>query len=233
MPSTMFLFPQADLSRFLRDECGAVTVDWVVLTGAVVGLGLATTAVVSAGVESISQETADELAGTSISTRFGRAVSLFSGNFSNGAGGFTGGTVINAPGFGEILQVGANDTVELTLDVPPGSTSATIGFDLIAADDFDGDTATIFVNGQAVSVYSDNDGNITVSDNGVSGVSVSVNQQYTNTNNGGRAEADSRATYSITVDNPGSSLTLGVASSQTADVDNEYFALDDVSVSAD
>ena len=233
MPPTASLFPQADLSRFLRDESGAVTVDWVVLTGAVVGLGLATTAVVSGGVESLSQETAQELAGTSISTRFASVVSLFSGDFSSGAGGFTGGTVINAPGFGEILQVGANDTVELTLAVPPGSTTATIGFDLIAADDFDGDTATIFVNGQAVSVYSDDDGNITVSDNGVSGVSVSVNQQYTNVNNGGGAASDSRATYSITVDNPGSSLTLGVASSQSAGVDNEFFALDDVSVSAD
>ena len=233
MPSTMSLFPQADLSRFLRDECGAVTVDWVVLTGAIVGLGLATTAVVSGGVESLSQETAEELAGTSISTRFASVVSLFSGDFSDGAGGFVGGTVINASGFGSVLQIGQNETVELSLDMPPGTTSATIGFDLIAVDDFDGDTATIFVNGQAVSVYSDDDGNITVSDNGVSGVSVSVNQQYTNANNGGGSEADSRATYSITVDNPGSSVTLGVASNQSAGVDNEFFALDDVSVSAD
>ncbi len=219
--------------RFLSDESGAVTVDWVVLTGAVVGLGLAATAVVSGGVESLSNETAEELASTSISTRFASLVSLFNGDFSNGSGGFSGGTVINAPGFGEILQVGQNETVELTLDVPPGSSSATIDFDLIAADDFDGDSATILVNGQTVSVYTDDNGNISIADGGVSGVSVSVNQQYTNSNQGGGALGDSRATYSITVDNPGSSLTLGVASSQSAGVSNEYFALDNVSVSAD
>ena len=233
MPLIMYPFLQVDLPRFLREETGAVTVDWVVLASAIVGLGMATTAVVSGGVESLSEETAEELASTSIRTRFASVVSLFSGDFSDGNGGFTGGSVISAPGFGDILQIGQNETVELTLDVPPGSSTATIGFDLIAADDFDGDTATIFVNGQAVSVYTDNDGNVTVSDNGVSGISVSVNQQYTNANNGGGALGDSRATYSITVDNPGSSITLGVASSQSADVSNEYFALDDVSVSAD
>lgn len=218
---------------FFHDDRGAVTVDWVVLTAAVVGLGLATTAVVSAGVNTASNATADELSGYTIQTRFAQALSLFDSDFSNGRGAFTGGTLINAAGFGDILQVGQNETVELSLDVPPGSSSATIGFDLIGADDFDGDTATIFVNGQAVSVYQDDNGNITVTDGGVSGVTVSVDQQYTNTNNGGGALGDSRATYSITVDNPGSNITLGVASSQTADVGNEYFALDDVSVSAD
>ena len=38
MPS----IPLAALRRFFLDECGAVTVDWVVLTAAVVGLALAT-----------------------------------------------------------------------------------------------------------------------------------------------------------------------------------------------
>ena len=35
------------LTIFLKDECGAITVDWVVLTAAVVGLGIAV--VVSVG----------------------------------------------------------------------------------------------------------------------------------------------------------------------------------------
>jgi len=43
--------------EFLRNESGAVTVDWVVLTGGLVGLGLATMAVVSAGVEDLSGDT--------------------------------------------------------------------------------------------------------------------------------------------------------------------------------
>ncbi len=49
-------------SRFMISEDGAVTVDWVVLTAAIVGLGMATMAVVSAGVESLSNDTAGQLA---------------------------------------------------------------------------------------------------------------------------------------------------------------------------
>ena len=47
---------------FLAAEDGAVTVDWVVLTAALVGLGLAVLAVVSDGVNSVSNATADDLA---------------------------------------------------------------------------------------------------------------------------------------------------------------------------
>ncbi|QBY01205.1 hypothetical protein E2K80_11095 [Rhodophyticola sp. CCM32] len=47
---------------FLQDEQGAVTVDWVVLTAAIVGLGLATMTAVSGGVGGLSGEIATELA---------------------------------------------------------------------------------------------------------------------------------------------------------------------------
>ena len=40
--------------QFCRDESGAVSVDWVALTGAVVGMGLASMSVVSGGIESLS-----------------------------------------------------------------------------------------------------------------------------------------------------------------------------------
>lgn len=232
-PGKAALALKSTAARFAASESGAVTVDWVVLTGAVVGLGLSTMAVVSGGVESLANDTAQGIAGTSISTAFAGAVELFNGDFSGGAGGFTGASVVNAAGFGDILQIGQGEMAELTMDVPPGSTSATIDFDLIAADDFDGDTATVWVNGQAVSFYTDNNGNISIGDGGVPGVTVSVNQQYTNENNGGGSLGDSRASYSITVDNPGSSLTFGVSSNATAGTSNEYFALDDVNISAD
>ena len=39
---------------FARDEDGAVTVDWVVLTAAVVGLGIAAIATVRDGVDSLA-----------------------------------------------------------------------------------------------------------------------------------------------------------------------------------
>lgn len=57
-------FSHAVLS-FATDESGAVTVDWVVLTGGLVGLGLAATAVISVGVEYQAREIAD-LTGQSI-----------------------------------------------------------------------------------------------------------------------------------------------------------------------
>jgi hypothetical protein len=48
--------------HFIRDESGAVTVDWVVLTSGLVGLGLATVAVVSAGAENLTGDIAVHLA---------------------------------------------------------------------------------------------------------------------------------------------------------------------------
>ncbi|UWQ22922.1 Flp family type IVb pilin [Jannaschia sp. W003] len=42
------------IKTFSADESGAVTVDWVVLTAALVGLGLAVMGVVSGGVENLS-----------------------------------------------------------------------------------------------------------------------------------------------------------------------------------
>ena len=44
----------AYIKNFAKSESGAVTVDWVVLTAAIVGLGLAVMAVVSSGVENLS-----------------------------------------------------------------------------------------------------------------------------------------------------------------------------------
>jgi Flp pilus assembly pilin Flp len=42
------------LNNFIANDSGAVTVDWVVLTAALVGLGLAVMTVVSSGVENLS-----------------------------------------------------------------------------------------------------------------------------------------------------------------------------------
>jgi Flp pilus assembly pilin Flp len=50
------------IKNFAADESGAVTVDWVVLTAAIVGLGLAVMTVVSGGVETLSTDISDDLA---------------------------------------------------------------------------------------------------------------------------------------------------------------------------
>jgi Flp pilus assembly pilin Flp len=52
------------IQNFAKSESGAVTVDWVVLTAALVGLGLAVMAVVSGGVEDLSTGISDALTNT-------------------------------------------------------------------------------------------------------------------------------------------------------------------------
>jgi Flp pilus assembly pilin Flp len=42
------------IKTFAADESGAVTVDWVVLTAALVGLGLAVMTVISGGLENLT-----------------------------------------------------------------------------------------------------------------------------------------------------------------------------------
>ncbi|MEL6203754.1 MAG: hypothetical protein AAFR47_00370 [Pseudomonadota bacterium] len=64
----MKLFDQ--ISNFARDEDGAVTVDWVVLTAAIVGLGIAVLGVVSGGVSTLSNTISTQLSGQTISTTF-------------------------------------------------------------------------------------------------------------------------------------------------------------------
>ncbi len=54
--------------NFKRNEDGAVTVDWVVLTAAIVGLGIAVLTSVSGGTTSLADKISSELAGTTIST---------------------------------------------------------------------------------------------------------------------------------------------------------------------
>jgi len=49
------------IKTFSRDEDGAVTVDWVVLTAAIVGLGIAVLTSVSGGTTSLAEKISGEL----------------------------------------------------------------------------------------------------------------------------------------------------------------------------
>ena len=50
------------MRRFARDESGAVTVDWVVITAAIVGLGIAVFAAVGSGVENVAGDISTDMA---------------------------------------------------------------------------------------------------------------------------------------------------------------------------
>ncbi len=54
--------------NFKRDEDGAVTVDWVVLTAAIVGLGIAVLTSVSGGTTGLADKISSNLAGQTIAT---------------------------------------------------------------------------------------------------------------------------------------------------------------------
>ena len=49
------------IKTFSRDEDGAVTVDWVVLTAAIVGLGIAVLTSVQGGTQSLADKISGEL----------------------------------------------------------------------------------------------------------------------------------------------------------------------------
>lgn len=58
------------MQAFLKDENGAVTVEWVVLTAASVGMGLAVMSVVSAGVQDAATDIESFLTNIPIMTSF-------------------------------------------------------------------------------------------------------------------------------------------------------------------
>lgn len=58
------------LKNFASSEAGAVTVDWVVLTAAIVGLGLAVMAVISGGLEDVADDINDQLLTDHITNAF-------------------------------------------------------------------------------------------------------------------------------------------------------------------
>ena len=58
------------IKNFAADESGAVTVDWVVLTAAIVGLGIAVMASVSDGLKDLSGDIETQLTTQGIKTTF-------------------------------------------------------------------------------------------------------------------------------------------------------------------
>ncbi len=56
----------AKMKNFVADESGAVTVDWVVLTAAIVGLGIAVVTSVRTGVGSVGTEISRSLGTVSL-----------------------------------------------------------------------------------------------------------------------------------------------------------------------
>jgi len=61
----------ANIKTFAADESGAVTVDWVVLTAAIVGLGIAVVTSVRTGVNDLAGDINTSLAGATVANLTG------------------------------------------------------------------------------------------------------------------------------------------------------------------
>ena len=60
------------LNNFRNDEDGAVTVDWVVLTAAIVGLGIAVLTTVGTGVNELGEDIGESVSSTAVGTAIGK-----------------------------------------------------------------------------------------------------------------------------------------------------------------
>ncbi len=227
--------------RFLTDDSGAVTVDWTVMTAAIVGLGIATYTVVSGGVQDASTDVASQLSGQDILSSFGgafSAVTLASNDFTGGdMGGWIGGRVLDMGGqLGELLAIGAGEAAELALEFPEGATSGTVTFDLIGGDSGDGELVTVTSNGQEVLLGTYNfrpaTGELTFDIPDVPGVSISTELISENSNIGGTGWTDAVTRVSITVDDPGEDFVLAARSGMNQGINDEYFGIDNVVVTA-
>ncbi|MCL4188222.1 MAG: hypothetical protein KJZ85_11490 [Rhodobacteraceae bacterium] len=54
------------VKKFRNDEAGAVTVDWVVLTAAIVGLGIVVMTTVGGGITTLSGNISSAIGGTTV-----------------------------------------------------------------------------------------------------------------------------------------------------------------------
>jgi Flp pilus assembly pilin Flp len=226
------------IAAFFRSESGAITVDWVVLTAGIAGLGLATVAVVSGGVENLSRDSNAALRGGLITSNFMRT--LASIDFSAGnLGGWLGGEIRDFGGeMGEVLFIPQRGTAALTFDVPPGSSEAMMEFSLYGGDTLDGEDAVVSVNGVPVVIATGTHGRMTIEIPRVDGTMATAEVLVEQINLGGGTRypnaGDSMAQVSIRVDDPPPNMTLSVFSNNSHghNGNDEFWAIDNVDVAA-
>jgi hypothetical protein len=222
---------------FVENESGAVTVDWVVMTAALVGLGLAVTSVVAGGLQETSTAIEAELGSIQIVDLFDEI--RVQDGFENGRGAWVGGAVREVAGFGNLLALDrSNRSASMPVEVDPRHEYAVVEFDMIVADSWDDETGTISVGGvDLVGVehaWRNPDGPRIQTFEGSDGTTVKLTRASADSGTwggSGRTEHDDY-TYrvSITKRNDGSDLTLGVGTNLSSSYTDEFFGIDNVEV---
>ena len=223
--------------EFWKAEEGAIAVDWTVLTGAIVGLGIATAAIVANGTGELSTGISDTMAGIITEAED----FLYLSGFDDGPGGWLNGIVSDGSAFGALLGPygGSAGTVAVsnTFDIPPGTETATFTFDMIAIDSWDSEEFIVFVDGvAAASLRFQHDSP------DLAGQWVSDNPDFSfevlnvgPREHGGYSSgwSDQVATVRLGVSNPGETVTLGFGATLNQSRDDESFGIDNVSLQVD
>lgn len=223
--------------RFLSNESGAITVDWVVMAAALAGLSIAAANQISGGITNLTGRLDGELGTSSISARPSTQV-LASMSFTDADDEhWTGGEVISPiASLGEILVLSAGETTTFEFDIPEDRDKAIMSFDLIGGDSLDTEVATIKVNGQTVSLATGKyNGTMSFSSPDLDGVTIETFVVSQGTNLGGAASAgwkDTVTTVTITVEEPGDTLTFAMQSGANQGIADEFFAIDNFNLSA-
>lgn len=128
------------MKRFLTSESGAVTVDWTVMAASVVGLGLTSVAAVRTGQNALAGDINDALSSASVA-QVGIANSRNSYGFDDGVTtGWSSALISSNAILGNFLGpfAGSDPTLTHQVVLPDGATSATVTFDLLQLDSWDG-----------------------------------------------------------------------------------------------
>jgi hypothetical protein len=222
---------------FLKSESGAVATDWVVVTSGVVAIGIATLVIVSSGVENQATDVRNYLANASVVRDVIATIASF--DFTDGnAAGWVGGRVMDMGGeLGELLVLGPGQTTGYLMEVPPGTSLATMSFDLVGGDSLDNsaqwgyDTATLKLNGVPVAIATNHANQpITLEIPQVDGTTVeavvTVNSQHL----GARPNwTDSVSRVTVQVSEPTEDLQFAFTSNANQGINDEFWGIDNFS----
>ncbi len=227
------------LTNFIRSESGAVATDYVVLTAAMVGSGIAAVNSTSIGVENLADDIDAQLRGDIVHADF--AMLSYFDDFENGAGYWiSGSTDESDAAYGGILGPysgsDGEEAISRVYDLRSGYDYAVIEFDMHAIDSWDNEEFVIYIDGEPVSSTRFNwqqdgtTGGWTTSDDNFNiSVTPSSDRDHTGYNSDW---VDQSFDVRVEVADPGPSISVGFGSTTDQGVGDESWGVDNVELTS-